>query len=387
MSDIFFGSGVGSMKSGYLACSGEKLQIAPAQGSGIQNGVLEITVRQNIVNMLWRTVQNFVVSELYNKGISIATHDNIIMVLPAEVDFEGAAAFSYTTQQMSVYKDIYIKYQLVTVHEFGHNLGFQHSGSYSSIYGDNTCLMGGENISWKEEVRMCFNAAKSWYSNWYLDRQVTIEPQALGLVWNGRLVGIDDYVNGLITSDNDQVVVRIIGDGETDLFMLFNRVKGINSDCPSHQNMVTIVSQSTRDAPSILLSGLKGGDTYRVDNWSKTGYHLVVQDCGHKREKNDYAKVRIYLSNEEVDVDCRRGIKFEELPKLSPPPPCNDNNSDRFFLKVKRDGKVATRTCKWLSKKSRGRVQQLCRGNGNGFGGFESVHTVCCESCSKFRNI
>jgi Gametolysin peptidase M11. len=387
MSDRFFGSGSGSMKSGYLACSGAKLQIAPAEGNDIQNGVIEITVSLSVLGILWKTVQNFVVSELYNKGISIATHDNIIMVLPAEVDFEGAAAYSYTTQQISVYKDAYIKYQLVTVHEFGHNLGFHHSGSNSSLYGDNTCLMGGENISWEEEVRMCFNAAKSWYSNWYLDRQVTVEPQGLGLAWNGKLVGIDDYVNGLITTDDDQVVLRIIGNGETDLFMLFNRVKGINSDCPSHHNMVTIVSQSTRDAPSILMSGLKGGETYRVKNWSKSGYDLVVQDCGHGREENDYAKVRIYLSNQEVDVVCTKGIQFEESPNSPPTSPCNDNDSMRFFLKLKRDGKVVSRKCKWLSKKSRGRVQKLCLKNGNGYGGLELAHAVCCKSCSYFRNI
>ena len=132
---------------------------------------------------------------------------------------------------------------------------------------------------------MCFNAAKSWYSDWYSDRHLTIEPKTLGLSWNGRLAGIDDFRNGLVTVDNQQVLMRVVGKNEIDLFLLFNRAKVVNEDVASNINKLTIVSQRDEHSPSIFLASLKSNETFRKSNWDDSGHDLVVQDCGHRRKK------------------------------------------------------------------------------------------------------
>jgi len=372
-----------SMRSGFSACSGGKLNILPAEGVNITNGVIEISILHDVKDVAWKTVQNFVTSELYNRYISIANYDNVIMVLPSEVDFDGAAAFAYIGRQIGVYKDTNIEYQLVTVHEFGHNLGFHHSGTIESPYGDNSCLMGGEGVTWRKDTRMCFNAAKSWYSNWYSDRHLTVEPKTLGLAWNGRLAGIDDFLNGLVTEDNQQVLMRVVGKNEIDLFLLFNRAKGVNEDVASNINELTIVSQRDEHSPSIFLAGLKSNETFRKSNWDDSGHDLVVQDCGHRREETDYAKVRIYLTNTSEDTSCSKGINFEGSMQLIASS-CEENEFDRFFVKVSDAGNIFSRNCKWLKKKNRSRLEQLCRVRGTALGGYDYAHKVCCKTCSTF---
>jgi len=372
------------MRSGFTACSGGKLNIAPAEGENITDGVIEISILHYVKDVAWKSVQNFVMSELYNRNISIANFDNVIMVLPSEVDFDGAAAFAYIGQQIGVYKDTNIEYQLVTIHEFGHNLGFHHSGTIDSTYGDNSCLMGGGGVAWRKDTRMCFNAAKSWYSDWYSDRQLTVEPKTLGLVWNGRLVGIDDFLNGLVTEDNQQVLTRVVGKNETDLFLLFNRAKGVNEDVASNTNEVTIVSQRDEHSPSIFLAGINSNETFRKSNWNDSGYDLVVQDCGRRREETDYAKVRIYLTNRSEDTSCSEGVYFEDASIQSIASSCEEHEFNRFFLKVSGAGNIFSRKCKWLKKKNRGRLKQLCRVRGTALGGYDYAHKACCETCSAF---
>ena len=81
-------------------------------------------------------------SELYNRNISIANNDKHYHGSTLQSRFDGAATFAYIGRQIGVYKDTNVEYQAVTVHEFGHNLGFHHSGTVESHHGDSSCLMG-----------------------------------------------------------------------------------------------------------------------------------------------------------------------------------------------------------------------------------------------------
>jgi hypothetical protein len=84
---------------------------------------------------------------------------------------------------------------------------------------------------------MCFNAAKSWYLGWY-SKPGKEGHEEINLfrspIWSGKLVGIDDYVNGLFDQNEHRVVVRLEGrglnvhGGKKHFFMMFNRKKGIN---------------------------------------------------------------------------------------------------------------------------------------------------------------
>ena len=115
LSEKLFGSGGNTTRSGFSSCSGGKLDFAPAVGNNIVNGVMELTIPQNVKDVGWKSVQHYVTGELYNSGVSMADHDNIVIVLPSQVDFQGAAAWAYVSYNIGVFKDTFIRYQLVMV--------------------------------------------------------------------------------------------------------------------------------------------------------------------------------------------------------------------------------------------------------------------------------
>jgi hypothetical protein len=65
-------------------------------------------------------------------------------VLPASVDFGGAAAYAYVNSYTSVFMGEYASYMGVQIHELGHNYNMRHSGFGDSteFYKDHTRLMG-----------------------------------------------------------------------------------------------------------------------------------------------------------------------------------------------------------------------------------------------------
>lgn len=71
---------------------------------------------------------------------------------------------------------------------------------------------------------MCFNPAKSWQLGWYEAQQISWNPLTQGELL-GTLVGVDDF--GL--SSTNLVVVQI-ENGVKDLYIGYNRAKGVNWD-------------------------------------------------------------------------------------------------------------------------------------------------------------
>lgn len=343
-----------SMRSGLLDCSGGKVDLQPSQGSQIDDGVIEVTVDMSTKDVLWKQVQNAAIDRLKAQDVHVVDYEHTLLVLPDNTNFQDAAAYAFTDQPIAVFKDTTVQYQLVLLHELGHNLGFHHSGYQEQGYGDNTCLMGSANVPWTKYIHMCYNAAKSYYSHWY-HLKIDLLPIDLGLAWNGELVGLDDYVNDRIRKEGQQVLMKVSGEGEKDLFVMFNRAKGITKHT-RYPDRVTIVQQEHEFAASTLVGELKSRESYRSSNWGNTGYDLVIQDCGHKRAKDegaDYAKIRVYLSNIEEDIDCRKGIRFDTDTENGEQVEVNDSdvdlseegneeslsciekNSNRFFFQTK----------------------------------------------------
>jgi len=128
---------------------------------------------------------------------------------------------------------------------------------------------------------MCFNAAKSWQTQWYVDKSIEMNS---GCGYH-RLSGIADY------SDTPNKVLVKIDRGGNDLFIAFNAKKGINSGTVEAGNQVTVVEagEGGEDyAESSLLAKLSKGGTYSNGSFSIQVNNIVG---------SDYADVFISLTD------------------------------------------------------------------------------------------
>lgn len=120
----------------------------------------------------------------------------------------------------------------------------------------------GAHIYADDVPQMCFNGAKSWYFGWYSDHHKAIDPR--NGHWNGKLVGIDDYLKKQ-TSKNEHTVVAKIGT----LFVMYNRKEGINSEVAGDGDTVTIVEQAGPQQQSWKRAALTESSTpFRQRNWA-----------------------------------------------------------------------------------------------------------------------
>lgn len=238
--------------------------------------------------------------------------------------------------------------------------------------------MGGS--IWAESTQMCFNAAKSWYSGWYHDRHFSIEP--MQEEWSGELVGIDDYVKDRIIGHDRKVILKINGINETDIFAMFNRKKGINRDVAGFSDQVTIVTQAGETSKSVLVGGLKDGETFRFSNWSNSSSDLVIQDCGHVWEDSpgmytnkttlDHALLRVFIDNGKYNLQCDQPFRA-----------CQEKGRDRFLLKIDVNDQPVTRKCKWISKRRLDRQKEICNQQGGQNFSYGFARNVCCNTCAE----
>lgn len=315
LSDDIFGtiSDEYNLKSGYQACSGNKLNFYPGTGNGLVNGVLDLTLTQKTNGVPSTTVQAWVTRMLGSDGINFPSqkYDHVIYVFPQGVNFYGSAAYAYLWGGLSVFWNRYVSLYIVLLHEIGHNLGHKHSGKGDLTYGDTTCWMGAHSYL-DEGPSSCFNGAKSWYFGWYEDRHTSQTPSKRSM--NIKLVGIDDYLKGETTSKEHTVILRI-KEGIEELYIMYNRAEGVNNGVPSDREKVTIVEQKGDVAQSWFLGSLDEGEEYVKTNWNKSGKDLVIRVCSMIFGEPDYAQVITYLKGENLQ-SCEESL----APSTSPVP-------------------------------------------------------------------
>ncbi len=107
-----------NMASQFSACSHDKLNFTPATGSGITNGVQEVTVSVS-TSQGDDVMNNAIYGELGSDYYGLA--DYLMFCLPANT-MDGIA-YAYIGGQISVYDDDWCEYPSVAMHELGHNLG------------------------------------------------------------------------------------------------------------------------------------------------------------------------------------------------------------------------------------------------------------------------
>jgi len=352
---------------GYQECSGGKIRFH-------SGGVMDLRLDHDVAGLQSEIVEDDVTAKLISTGFESSLYTNVMYVLPKEVNFNGFAAYASLNGYLSVFMDTFVSVQFVLMHEIAHNLGHHHSGQGSSAYGDNSGMMGLQTYT-TNAPRACFNGAKSWWFGWYSDRHTTITPTSGSMRLN--MLSINDYLNGEATSDDQYTVARIVGQNEIDLFVMYNRAEGVNSEVGGYKDQVTIVHQSGKSKQSWIDAGLseKGTSEWRKHNWNGSGKTLVIKVCNIVSGAPDYARVIVYL----------QGVNYLSCDTPDPPSACPSGYS-KFKVGVKTDifgDKIIWRL---KERNNNGRYKNVILRNGNLKSNAFSSTEKCIDNskCYKF---
>jgi hypothetical protein len=176
---------------------------------------------------------------------------------------------------------------------------------------------------------MCFNGAKSWWLGWYSETGKEGHEEVSPAVnsWEGKLVGIDDYItNNGFDDSNHRVILKVKTESTSsafpDLYVMFNRKKGVNAEVAGFGDTVTVVSQfKEAAAQSWLIATLDATtDTFWNADFDGSGSNLVVQVCEIVYGTPDYARVIVYLQGTNALSCTTPSPTVSSAPSLSPTP-------------------------------------------------------------------
>jgi len=361
----------------YKKCSNSQLSIRPADGNKVIGGVIDLVAPSNICSMTYTEVGNWAlkhedVTPLL--GSEKVTHKMIIMPNKKQsngngcVDFGRGAAWGQVNGDTTWFQSASASYPAVQVHEFGHNFGMKHSGApdnngnYKS-YADGNGYMGNKAI-WNEEgSAMCFNAAKMWYFEWWSNYHKIVEPSTT--VQSVKLIPLadlkkDKYVSGA------NMLLKLQSTDQSDLYITFNRAKGVNEGVRADANKVVITEQNGRTAVSIWKAALVQGGIYRQSNWGDTGKTLII-------------KVADIIIGDDADADTDTAdvqIYFESFSQ-GKTDECTDfvpSGKNEWY-----DADGSDFNCQWYSQNGR------CTSFGDKYANFGKTANMACCACEEVR--
>ena len=283
----------------YKNCSGKQMKINPAQVTGAVHGVLTIPAPANVCNYYYHQLANYAMYHSKAQAAYGTGHiDHIMWVMPNDdcVNFNGGEAWGEIGGRNTWVQAKSQAFPIVSVHEVGHNIGWQHSGTLSSSYSDGTDYMSNKAVWNKEGNKMCFNGAKLWYSNWYPNDNIAISAKSATQTF--KIVPLADVRKNRRISGGKLVVS--VRSSTKHLYVWFNRAKQVNSGVVEDRNKVVINNQHSFSMTSHKLAALSGGQTYSYRNWDngKTLYIKVnsINYSSNPSVAGDQASVSIWLS-------------------------------------------------------------------------------------------
>jgi len=353
---VFSESGT-TMNSQFKACSANQLSFTPATGTGVTDGVVDVTLDISLAG----TDKGLVYTAALAKVAALTGIDKTFTYIvspegPTFCDASGSCTLGYADSpgEVSVYYNEYGTDPTTNVHEVGHNLGLDHSTLNGEEYGDPTGQMGN---SGNDNGEICFNAPHTYFLQWFSDYHEDLNPTTTA--YSGELVPTNDVATGLIGASQDYILkisqiltgsctdtpsnwiseydedcayyaaqggesycydwghltdvngvkaetaCCICGGGSTspiNLYVSYNKAEGIHSAMnedyrAAYGNAVTIYSSTPSNGLSALLGGLTtSGQKYTHTDWDGSGNDLIIELCEITTGSPDTAKVIVYVN-------------------------------------------------------------------------------------------
>ncbi|MCX7553329.1 hypothetical protein OS175_05520 [Marinicella sp. S1101] len=304
-----------NMTSQFDNCSYGQLQMMPAQGQNITNGVVELTINIDVEGESRGTVRNAVVAagnQLF--GSLYAQADHIMFALPPNTE-GGWIAYASINGASSTYNNRWATYVSAQMHELGHNFGMGHSGIGSNEYADRSGMMG-YSYSSDDGPRMCFNAVKSSKFGWYENKELTFYESDWRIgqdTWRGQITGIADYDQATANQHNLIKVHSIDGDqSSSSIHINFNRDAGINSGTRDGQDrlMVTSTNSPTGYNTSLVAANLASGESQTFNAFWSNNKDLIITVLDITTDTNGvmYADVELRVDFNQDDVIFNNGF-------------------------------------------------------------------------------
>jgi hypothetical protein len=360
MNEKTFGDKTMTLSSQYFACSHGKLKFdpAPSQPGKIVNGVMQVTLDMKARGSSRIALANAAViaaEEVLGGKIGDVVDNAMICLPPGTLgDWTG---FATVNGVYSVYNDLSCGYISMTMHEVGHNLGFQHAFKKAIEYADLTSYMGSsyEVGNWPS---ICFNAVNHWDIGWYSDRRITLDLNK-DRTWKGWITSFVDYD---LTDKGDYILIRI-----GNLILQYNDAKGMNSQSREMRNQLTVVR--SMEGASDLLQGLDVSDQYSQKKFGNKDETLIIRVCG-LNNGDDGNKMRLSIGFDSVDCE----FPPTAAPSWKPPDRGQycDDNFDRLF---DAGNNLGNRGCLWLQNNPNMKNELCVPSN--------EAYNICPETCGK----
>lgn len=291
-SRLYTGNGA-TISSIYHDCSWNSLNLIPATGYGITNGVAEIFINQNTVGETsLLSIENAVTAVAQKQVPNFDSIDHVMYCMPAGTAGDWIA-YGYSGWSRTVFNNEWCGYVSSAVHEIGHNLGLSHSAKGNVEYGDKQGMMG---FSYRRinAPAMCFNAHKHWFLGWYQSRSISVNLSSGS--WLGRVVAFTDYDQA---GTGDYVVVKV-----GNLYIQYNKAEKFNYQTVDKKNQLTIVTADNDSAISHVLGGIDlTNSTYRQSDFiGNTAINIKICSASEENEKSVFL-VSIFLDFQSSSCD------------------------------------------------------------------------------------
>lgn len=138
LSDAVFGTNGdrANLVTQFAACSNKQLTFTASNVTHAINGVITVSIQQNVKGIVNHVVRNAITKALENTlGSKPPYADHVMYCIPPGTT-SGWLAYGYMNNWLTVYNDNWCTFLSVQMHEIGHNLGLAHANENKQKYQD-----------------------------------------------------------------------------------------------------------------------------------------------------------------------------------------------------------------------------------------------------------